>query len=187
VAVASTANANTHGHGRRPVIRCVKGLTFGLKTLSDRDRELIRLNPVTTTIKALATKNTTYRRTHHRRTRGFERQVWRVVAEITLYRVDSDGTMQLVLFDDGTYMQAEMPAVSCIPRNARNRTGMEAARNAFARCGPATEQYQPLGAVAFLNGVGYWGRHTGPATAPNGAKLSPVVRFVPLAGCGAGR
>jgi hypothetical protein len=63
---------------------------------------------------------------------------------------------------------------------------MVAARATFARCGPATDSFQPLGAVAYVNGVGYWGRHSGPATAGNGAKLSPVVRFVPIAGCGAG-
>jgi hypothetical protein len=182
--VASTANAGAHA--RRPAIRCDSGYVFRLKTLSDRYRKAVRLKPVTTTIKALAGKTAPARRPA-RRMKGYERQVWRLVAQITLFRLDANGTLQLVLFDDGTYMQAEIPAISCIPRKARDRSAMIAVRTAFGRCGPATEDWQSLGAVGYLNGVGYWGLRgrSSSGLARNGAALSPVVRFVPLAGCGA--
>jgi hypothetical protein len=182
--VASTADAGAHA--RRPAIRCDSGYVSRLKTLSDRHRTAIRLRPVTTTIKALAGKTAPGRRVGNRM-RGYERQVWRLVAQITLFRLDANGTIQLVLFDDGTYMQAEIPAIACIPRKARDRSAMVAVRAAFGRCGPATLDWQPLGSVAYLNGVGYWGRRGRGSSglARNGATLSPVVRFVPLAGCGA--
>jgi hypothetical protein len=181
--VASTADARpvTRGHATR----CNYGVYSQLRTLSDRDRRRVDLKPRTTTIKSLVAKKGRGHRPS-RRDDGFERQVWRVVAQITLFRVAPDGTMQLVLFDDGTYMQAELPAIRCVPRRARSRSAIIAARQALSRCGPATSDWQPLGAVAFINGVGYWGQHGGAGGAPNGARLSPVLRFVPIAGCGAG-
>jgi hypothetical protein len=185
VAVAAStaaARSEARGHAATP---CSKGVYSQLKTFSDRDRRRVNMTPVTTTVKALVAKKAPGRRPSRRKD-GFERQVWRLVAQITLFRVASDGTMQLVLFDDNTYMQAELPAIRCVPRRARNRTAIIAARQAMSRCGPPTSDWQPLGAVAFLNGVGYWGQHGGAGASPNGAKLSPLLRFVPIAGCGAG-
>ena len=47
------------------------------------------------------------------RTRGFERRVWRVRAQIVEYRLEDDQDIHLVLFDHGAYLIAEMPAARC--------------------------------------------------------------------------
>jgi hypothetical protein len=182
VVVAGTANARPHS--RRPAVRCSTGLLSQLRTLSDRDRRKVYLKPVTTTIETIAAKAPPAKQPTRRQV-GFPRQVWRLVAQITLYRLAPNGELQLVLFDSGSYMQAAVPAAACIPLRARQRAAIIAARAAIMRCGPASESWEPLGAVAYVSGVGYWGKRGARTAAPNGAELSPVVDFAPIAGCGA--
>jgi hypothetical protein len=52
------------------------------------------------------------------------------------------------------------------------------------KCGHPTGDWQPLGAVAYVGGVGFWsGARSGRGIAPNGAELHPVTDFRPVAGC----
>jgi len=63
------------------------------------------------------------------RTRGFERQGWRVRAQIVEYKLEEDEDIHLVLFD----------------RKARDRRAIVGARRLFeARCGLATDSWRQL-------------------------------------------
>ena len=123
-----------------------------------------------------------------RRATVFQRNVWRVVAQITLYKLGPAGTIRLVLFDRDSYMIATMPAATCLTIASPGRDAALAARAAFLkRCGRPTQHWQPLGAVAYVSGVGFWSGHAHGlrGTAPNGAQLTPVTSLRFVAGCGA--
>jgi hypothetical protein len=69
------------------------------KALSDAQRNLVNLRPRNTTVAAI---NALRPPRVLRSTRAaFERQVWRVKAQITLSRLESDQDIHLVLFDQG--------------------------------------------------------------------------------------
>jgi hypothetical protein len=119
------------------------------------------------------------------RTRGFERQVWRVRGQIVEYKLEQDQDIHLVLSDRGAYLIAEMPAASCATRKTRDRRAIVRARRLFeARCGVASESWRQLGAVAYVSGVGFWdfphGQH---GHARNYAELHPLTGLRIIAGC----
>jgi hypothetical protein len=92
--------------------------------------------------------------------------------------------VRLVLYDDNAYLNAVIPAPNCLTSATRDRAAIAAAWHAFAKCGRATPQWQPLGAVVFVRGVGFWGQPRPlPGSAPNGAELYPVTGFRIVAGC----
>lgn len=69
-------------------------------------------------------------------------------AQIVRFKLEEDGDIHLILFDQGSYMIAEMPARSCLTRQTRDRREVVSARKAFTRaCGAATSSWQALGAV----------------------------------------
>ena len=114
----------------------------------------------------------------------FERRVCRVRAQIVEYKLEDDQDIHLVLFDRGAYMIAEMPAANCLAR-ARDRRAIIRVRRLFeSRCGAATASWQPLGAVVYISGVGFWdfahGQHR---HARNYAELLPVTGLRLIAGC----
>jgi hypothetical protein len=117
----------------------------------------------------------------------YERRAWRVKAQIVQFKLEDDSDIHLILFWAGRYMIAEMPFAGCLPRTTRDRRAIVAARAAFVRrCGLPTTSRQPLGAVAYVSGVGFWDvPHGQTGAARNYGELHPVtgVRF--LAGCGA--
>ncbi len=50
-----------------------------------------------------------------------------------------------------------MPAAQCIPNKARDRKAMITVRKKFeTQCGKPTNQWQPLGAVVSISGVGFF-------------------------------
>lgn len=103
---------------------------WSLKTLSDPQRNLVDLHPKDTTlaaINALARPHPTPKT----RSTQFERQVWRIVVQITKFKAEGDSDIHLVLFDAGAYGIAEMPAAQCVPKNARARKAIIAARKKF--------------------------------------------------------
>jgi hypothetical protein len=118
------------------------------------------------------------------RSTEFSRRVWRVSAQITEFKLGGDSDIHLVLFDNG-YLIAEMPAAACIPKEARDRKAMVAVRKKFeTKCGKATNHWQPLGAVAFINGVGFFDiPHTQKPHAQNYAELHPVTALKIVSGC----
>ena len=148
----------------------------GLKTLSDPQRNLVNLHPKNTTlaaINALAQPHPTPKT----RSTQFERQVWRIVVQITKFKAEGDSDIHLVLFDAGAYGIAEMPAAQCIPKNGRARKAIIAARKKFTtRCGQPTNQWQDLGVVVEISGVGFFDiPHTQKPHALNFAGLHPIT------------
>src|SRR5438270_11865379 len=95
-------------------------------------------------------------RTPRTRTTPFARQVWRVRAQITEYKLSRDGEVYLVLYDGRkSYMTAGMPSTECLPGTTRARKATESARALLeGLCGPALPQWRPLGAVVLIDGVG---------------------------------
>jgi hypothetical protein len=146
-----------------------------LGTLSDPQRNLVRLRPTATTIPAID-RLVRPRPTPTTRTTAFQRRVWRVRAQIVEYKLDRDGDIHLALYDGGAYLSVAMPAPSCLSAKTRARAAIEQARAYFeGLCGPARTSWRDLGAVAVIDGVGYWGaRH---------AELRPVTRVRLIAGC----
>jgi hypothetical protein len=162
--------------------RC-DGVT-ALKTLSDPLRKTVQVAPPrTTTIEALAARGRP-NPTPTRRTTPFQKRTWEVPASVDRYRLDH-GELRLILFDNGSYMNAVVPSPACLPAKARERKAMIAVWKLFTtRCGHPTDEWQPLGAVAFVRGVGFWNpSRGGPGMAPNGAELHPLTSFRPVAGC----
>ena len=180
----SVLAASADGTSVPNAARC-GGNLWRLKTLSDPASKKVRLMPKTTTIGAIRDRSAP-QSIPTKRTTGFQKQAWEVVAQVVEFRREAGG-FRLVLYDNGAYLNAAIPAPSCLPHSARARRSLVAAWTKFgADCGQASNDWRPLGAVAYVGGVGFWSqpRATGPGTAPNGAELHPVTSFRPVAGCG---
>jgi hypothetical protein len=156
----------------------------GLKTLSDPRRKLVNLHPSDITIaeiNALPRPRTTPKT----RSTAFQRQVWRVTAELVQARLDPENDIRLQLFDAGAYLTAELPAPSCLARTTRDRAVIVRARQRLvAGCGQPTPAGKPLGAVVRVSGVGFWAGVQGPTGPSSFPELQPVTDFQAVAGCG---
>ena len=157
----------------------------GLKTFSDPERNLVALRPRLTTVAAINRIVQPPRTPTTRRT-GFQRRIWRVRAQIVEYRLEEDGDVALVLYDGKrSYLTAAMPPPRCLSARTRARRAIVAARALFeGLCGPARRSWRPLGAVALIDGVGYWDVPRGQdGHARNYAELHPVTKVRLMAGC----
>lgn len=120
--------------------------------LSDPQRKLVNLRPKNTTLAAISALSQPHP-TPRTRSTAFSRQVWRVTAQIVKFKGEGDGDIHLILFDGGTYGIAEMPAARCLPKKARARKAMIAARKTFTSdCGLPTDNWKELGAVVSIAG-----------------------------------
>jgi hypothetical protein len=178
-ASAAPAHRTENEHGCNVRLR-------GLKMLSDPQRNRVNLQSKTTTVPAIDALPQPHP-TPKTRSTAFSRRVWRVGAQITEFKLEGDGDIHLVLFGDGAYLIAELPAANCVPKKARDRRAVIAARKKFeARCGQPTKRWQPLGAVVYISGVGFFDLpHTQKPHAPNFAELHPVTAIEFVSGCGA--
>jgi hypothetical protein len=160
------------------------GNLWRLKTLSDPGRNAVNLAGRSTTIAAIAARHAPSR-VPTRRTTPFQKQTWDVVAQITEYRAE-EGELRLVLFDHDQYMNVVVPTPGCLSSASRARTDIASTyRDFVTSCGKPNDSWQPLGAVAYVRGVGYWSqRRTAHGTAANGAELHPVTGLRIVAGCG---
>lgn len=156
---------------------------WALKTLSDPQRKLVNLRPRATTVAAINNRRPPAALTGRRN--AFERQVWRVTVQIVEDKLEADSDVRLVLFGQGGYLIAAMPAAACLPATTRDRRAIVAARRLLERrCGAASDSAQPLGAVASISGVGFWDfAHGQRGRARNSAELHPVTGIRLLAGC----
>ena len=182
-AIASTTAASARDAAAPSPSRC-GGQLWRLKTLSDRGRHVVDLQPKDTTISDVAARPFPRPIPRVRRT-PFQRQGWEVVAQITRFRVDPSG-IRLELFDDGTYLNAVMPTPGCLTRTTRARpTIAQTYRKFVADCGqPPQDGWHSLGAVVFVRGVGFWSQRRGlRGSARNGAELYPVTGLRVVAGC----
>jgi hypothetical protein len=169
----------------KPSAETCGGLLWRLKTFSDARRARVSMAPHQTTIAALASRRSPRPLPRSRRT-SFQRQTWQVVAQITEYRLDGN-ELRLVLFDDGAYMNAVVPAPACLSATTRARGTITSVWSAFSSsCGHPQRAWQPQGAVVYISGVGFWSSRfkTRRGAAPNGAELHPVTGLRAVAGCG---
>jgi hypothetical protein len=157
-----------------------------LMTLSDPQRGLVNLVPRKTTIRAINRLGRPHG-TPVRRDNAFNRQVWRVRAQIVMDRLDDDGEIQVILFDQGSYMIAELPAPACLTRATRARKAILRARRRFEQgCGHPGRAWTRQGALAYISGVGFWDRpRPQSGHAKNYAALHPVTDVTFIAGCDA--
>ena len=82
-------------------------------------------------------------------------------------------------------MIAELPFAACLPRTTRDRRAIVASSVRFVgRCGFPTSDWQPLGAVVLISGVGFWDvAHGQDGAARNYAELHPVTGIRFISGC----
>ncbi len=180
VAAASAAGR----HSARPSAETCGGQLWQLKTLSDRSRGRVELAPQSTTIAAILARRGPGRPPTRRAT-PFQLHTWEVPAQVTAYKIDSTGSLRLVLFDHDAYVNAVIPSPACLTSGTRDRAAIaEAWRTFTTRCGKATRDWQSLGAILFVRGVGFWSqKRTLRGAARNGAELHPVTGFRIVAGC----
>jgi hypothetical protein len=181
--LAGVAVATVSAHGAEHDTGCNLRLK-GLKLLSDPQRKLVNLHPKYTTVAAINALPQP-KPTPKTRSTPFSRRVWRVSAQITEFKLEGDSDIHVVLFGDGAYLIAEMPAATCIPKRARDRRAMIAVRKKFdTHCGKPTKEWQPLGAVVVISGVGFFDiPHSQDPDAPNFAELHPVTALTIVSGC----
>jgi hypothetical protein len=163
------------------------GTLWRLMTLSDPMRKTVDLQGTPTTIADIAKLDAPARAPQSRSTQ-FQRHVWRMRTVVDRYRVASNGEIVLILFsiDSAQYMDAYMPNPHCLGPDARDRTGMLAARQELtAHCAKATPAWQLVGLTVDIGGVGFWNpNRTTRGALPNGAELRPVTNFKVVNGCG---
>ena len=167
-----------------PTATSCGGELWRLKTLSDPERKAVQLEPKSTTIAAIGERPFPRRLPKSRQT-AFQRQVWQVVAQITKFRVETGG-IRLELYDHESYLNAVIPTPDCLPNVTRARDDIASTFKLFSvECGyPATKDWQSLGAIVYVRGVGFWSqRRSLRGSARNGAELHPVTGLRIVAGC----
>jgi hypothetical protein len=189
-ALARDVTRDTPGPGNRSVsaaqapsaARC-GGTLWRMKTFSDVDRNHVQLTAKSTTIGAIRAL-TPPKGLPRRRSTTFQKQTWEVVGSIVYFR--REGTeLRLQLYDHEAYLTAAIPAPTCLSGSTRARQSILAAWSAFmTACGRPNSSWQPLGAVAYIRGVGFWGKRDSGRGAPNGAELHPVTGLRIVIGCG---
>jgi hypothetical protein len=182
---AGAAAATAAGtHSAAPSAERCGGLTWRLKTFSDRQRMQVDASPASTTIAAIRQRRGPGR-PPVRRSTAFQLHTWEVPAQVTSFRLDSTGSVRLVLYDHEAYVNAVIPSPNCLPNTTRHRADIVAAWHFFVdKCGRATSSWQSLGGIFFVRGVGFWGpRVVQRGGALNGAELHPVTGLRIVAGC----
>lgn len=172
-------------HTASPSAATCGGLTWRLKTFSDPQRNRVDVAADSTTIGAIRSRRGPGRPLR-RRTTPYQLHTWEIPAQVTSFRLDATGSVRLVLYDHNAYINAVIPSPSCLSLRTRDRADIAAAWHFFVdKCGRASPNWQSLGAIFFIRGVGFWGPKTGSSrgAAPNGAELHPVTGLRVVAGC----
>jgi hypothetical protein len=181
---ASALPAQAHVNAPGP--QC-GGTLWKLMTLSDTGKKSVALAPAPTTIPDVAKLNAPAKVGTARGT-AFQKKVWSLTTVIERYRMASNGEIVLQLYDvpSQTYMNAYLPAAQCLPKIARGRAQMLAARASFMKDCPAPATgWQMLGATADVAGVGFFNPvKTTLGALKNGAELRPLLSLKVTQGCG---
>ena len=153
------------------------GPLWKLMTLSDTARSAGEVAPSPTSIADVA-KVAAPAKVPAARTTPFQKQDWQVTAVVDQYRCSRTArSCSSVRQRTSTYMDAYMPNPKCLPKTARGRSQMLAARTALGSCPAPTGGWQPLGATVQVTGVGFWNPlHTTKGALPTGAELRPRDR-----------
>lgn len=186
VACVAAFAGPARAHVQSPGPQC-GGTLWKQMTLSDTGKTAVAWSPSQTSIPDIAKLSAPVKITTARST-AFQKHVWGMRTIIERYRVASNGEIVLQLFDvpSSTYMNAYLPAASCLPTKARGRAQMLAARTSFmSECPAPTTDWQMLGATADLAGVGFFNPvKTTLGALKNGAELRPLVNLKITQGCG---
>jgi hypothetical protein len=186
VACVAAFAGPARAHVQSPGPQC-GGTLWKQMTLSDTGKSAVAWSPAQTSIPDIAKLSAPVKITTARST-AFQKHVWGMRTIIERYRVASNGEIVLQLFDvpSSTYMNAYLPAASCLPTKARGRAQMLAARTSFMNeCPAPTTDWQMLGATADLAGVGFFNPvKTTLGALKNGAELRPLVNLKITQGCG---
>ena len=176
--VAAAAGRDAAG----PTATRCGGELWRMKTLSDPGRNTVQLGAADTTIAAIG-KRPYPRPVPKLRRTAFQRHAWQVPAQITKYRVETDG-IRLELYDHGSYLHAVIPTPDCLSSVTRAHKDIAGTFNLFAdECGTAKD-WQSLGAIVYVRGIGYWSqRRSLKGAARNGAELHPVTGLRVVSGC----
>ncbi|OAI54921.1 hypothetical protein AYO48_00875 [Gaiella sp. SCGC AG-212-M14] len=180
----ATAAATASGHETAtPNAASCGGTLWRLKTFSDIGRWRVRLTPEVTTIGDIG-KRASPRLVPRLRRTHYQRQAWKVVGQVTQYRLENGG-LRLVLYDAGSYLNAVIPLPSCLSAKTRARPQIAAVWKQFVgACTHPTSSWQPLGAIVDIAGIGFWAqKRTFRGAASNGAELHPVTDIRIVAGC----
>jgi hypothetical protein len=185
---AFAAGARLERDARPPGDWC-GGPLWRLETLSDPERQKVKLDRLPTSISDIAALKSPELAGLKRAT-SFQLNTWRLNVVIDRYRIASDGEIILVLYDipSGKYMNAYLPNPQCLPKTMTDRSGIIAARKELTdRCPHATAAWQLLGASVDISGVGFFNpvRVTRGALS-NGAELRPLTNLKIVSGCGVG-
>jgi hypothetical protein len=160
------------------------GQLWRMKTLSDPGRNTVQLEPTDTAIRAIG-KRPYPRPVPKLRRTAFQRHTWQVVAQITKFRFETDG-IRLELYDHESYLNGVIPTPDCLSSASRARKDIASTFKLFTdQCGhPPSRDWQSLGAVVSVRGVGFWSQRRGlRGAARNGAELHPVTGLRIVAGC----
>jgi hypothetical protein len=182
---AGAAAATAAGvHSAAPSAAHCGGKLWRLKTLTDPQKAQIAWGTAPTTIKEIRARRGPGK-PPTRRTTSFQLHNWEVPAQITSFKLDATGSVRLVLYDDGAYMNAVIPSPSCLSRATRGRAEIEAAWHLFVeKCGRPAATWTSFGGILFVRGIGFWSaRRPIRGAAPNGAELHPVTGLRIVAGC----
>ncbi|OLE00708.1 MAG: hypothetical protein AUG91_03385 [Actinobacteria bacterium 13_1_20CM_4_69_9] len=184
LAAGAAAAAAAENHVAAPSAARCGGQTWRLKTFSDLQRTRVDVTAQSTTLGAIRERRGPGR-VPTRRTTRYQLHTWEVPAQITAFRLDATGSVRLVLYDDNAYINAVIPAPACLSPRTRQRASILAAWHLFVdKCGHASSEWQSLGAIFFVRGLGFWGGKTPQrGGAPNGAELHPVTGLRVVAGC----
>ena len=184
LAAGAAAAAAAESHVAAPSAARCGGQTWRLKTFSDLQRMRVDVTPQSTTLGAIRERRGPGS-VPTRRTTQYQLHTWEVPAQITLFRLDATGSVRLVLYDDNSYINAVIPSPACLSSRTRQRASILAAWHFFVdKCGHASSEWQSLGAIFFVRGLGFWsGKTPQRGGAPNGAELHPVTGLRIVAGC----
>ena len=99
---------------------------------------------------------------------AFERHIFRVMAAVTLVRLEDDGDLHLVLVAGGAHMIAESPSPTCTnDATPIRRKQIAAARRAVRLCRRAS-----------VTGIVFWDYdHGQTGVPPNAIELHPILAF----------
>ncbi len=113
-----------------------------------------------------------------------ERQVYRLTAVLTHYKLETDNDYHLVLSDGSHTLIAEIPAPDCVGPSSPFFSDVRRARAAFDARFTATPSFLTANATATVLGVGFFDFiHGQSGVAPNGFELHPVTAICFGAGC----
>ena len=148
-----------------------------VKEGSDADRYKVSTTVSSTTIYSLRShaKPSSYPRNN--RIAPVELHTWAVTANLTQYKIESDGDIHLVIKDSSSRsMIAELPYGSCVPTTSRWKSAIASARAAFVRAYAATTSWHYVKRSVTLRGLGFFDvLHGQTGVAPNGIELHPVI------------